>query len=394
MDTIFQQDQKYLGRDVPATDIEIVGGEGSYLIDSTGKRYVDFLMGWCVGNLGWGIKEIRDRISNFDGPDYVNPYYLYQPWVELAEKLVKITPGKLSKSFRATGGTEAVEIALQAAMAYTNRQKFISVAEGYHGHSLAALSLGISSFKEKYGDCLFDCMKVKSPFNKEKALEIREKLSHKDIAAYISEPIICNLGVEIPDKDYYQIIQESCREFGTVFIVDEVATGFGRTGKMFASEYYDIEPDIMCLGKGITGGYGVLATAIMTEEIASAMKFDFSFYSTFGWHPRNVEAALANIDYWEKHGTEILQNVEKMSWYFKERLTNIKFMYKTIVRIKGLAIGLEFDKNGYAKELVERCRSKGLLFGEFDVNMATIFPALTINQETAKKGLDILESCV
>lgn len=164
MNTVFQRDKKYLGRDIPAIDLEIVGSEGSYLIDSKGKRYIDFLMGWCVGNLGWGIKEIRDRISNFNGPDYVNPYYLYQPWSELAERLAKITPGKLTKSFRATGGTEAVEIALQAARAHTGRQKFVSVAESYHGHSLGALSLGISSFKEKYTGCPFDCTKVQPPF--------------------------------------------------------------------------------------------------------------------------------------------------------------------------------------------------------------------------------------
>lgn len=231
-------------------------------------------------------------------------------------------------------------------------------------------------------------------FNKQKALEVRETLSHRDVAAYISEPIICNLVVEIPDKEYFQIVQESCREFGTLLIIDEVATGLGRTGKMFASEYYDTEPDIMCLGKGITGGYGVLAATIMTEQVAKSMEFGFSFYSTFGWHPRNVEAALANLDYWEKHGYEILINVNKMSQYFKERLENIKFAYKTTVRIKGLAIGLIFERNGYAKELVNRCLNNGLLFSDFDVNAATIFPALTIDQETAKEGLDILESCV
>jgi len=120
-------DKKFLVRDLPAEDLEIVKSDGNFLFDSKGKKYIDFLMGWCVGNIGWGNKEIKKRISQYRGPDYVNPAYLYKSWAELAELLAKITPGKLQKSFRATGGTEAVEIALQAAMSHTKRQNLFQL---------------------------------------------------------------------------------------------------------------------------------------------------------------------------------------------------------------------------------------------------------------------------
>lgn len=391
---LIHKDRQYVGRDVPPTPIEITGSQGSYLYDSTGKRYIDFVMGWCVGNIGWGVPEVESEIKNFEGPDYVNPYYLYKPWGELAEILASIAPGKLVKSFRATGGTEAVEIALQAAMAHTGRTKFLSVEGAYHGHSLGAMSVGMSYFREKYSNLLPGCHKIKPPLDKKAAHEVEKLLSKGDIAAYISEPIICNLGVIIPVQEYFDIVQGACKKYGTVFIVDEVATGFGRTGKLFASEWYGLTPDIMTLGKGLTGGYGALGVAIATEEIAKSMEFNFSFYSTFGWHPRNTIAALATLRYVLKRKKPILNNVQTQSEYFKKRLNAMKFSSPTEVRVRGLAIGIESKQPGYLMEVTKRCRENGLLVSELGQNAITMFPALVIDRKTAKEGLDIFESCL
>ena len=265
---IKQRDKKFIGRDSPALDLDIVKSEGNFLYDSKGKKYIDFLMGWCVGNIGWGSKEVKTAVNKFNGPDYVNPGYLYQPWGELAELLAKITPGRLQKSFRATGGTEAVEIALQAAMSHTKRHKFISIEGSYHGHSIGAMSVGMSDFRKHYKNLLSHCYKIKPPLDSSAANRVIKLLSNKNIAALIMEPIICNLGVLIPEKNFMRKVQAACKQYGTVFIMDEVATGFGRTGKLFASEHYGLKPDIMCLAKGMTGGYGGLGAAIMTPEIA------------------------------------------------------------------------------------------------------------------------------
>lgn len=393
MTTILQKDLAFLGRDIPPVPIEITSSKGSYLFDHN-QKYIDFLMGWNVGNVGWGNKEIYKKIRAFDGPDYVNPNYLYKPWAELAEMLSKISPVKSGKVFRATGGTEAVEIALQAAMIHTGRAKFISVDDGYHGHSIGAMSIGLSDFRKQYKNLLPGCSKISPPLNKEAANKVKALLSKGDIAAYISEPIVCNLGVEVPINDYFQIIQQACKNTGTVFIIDEVATGFGRTGKMFASEHFGIQPDIICLGKGLSGGYGALGATVITEAVAKSFEFPFSFYSTFGWHPLNVHATLANLQFLLKNKEKLLNNVDKMSKYFEGRLFGMQFPTKTKIKIKGLAIGIYFEKEGYGAELVNKCLKKGLLFSELDTHHITFFPSLLIDKKTARAGLDILESCI
>ncbi len=388
------KDEEYVGRDIPAIPIEIVGAKGNRLIARDGKQYIDFVMGWCVGNIGWGVSEVEEVVKDYDGPDYVSPSYLYKPWVDLAELLAKITPGKVIKSFRTTGGTESVEVALQAAMSYTKRTKFISIEGSYHGHSIAAMSVGTSYFREKYMNLLPGCEKVNPPLDEKVALDVEKLLSKGDVAAYISEPIICNLGVVIPDQEYFDIVAGACKKYGTVFIVDEVATGFGRTGKLFASEWYKLKPDILTLGKGLTGGYGALGAAIMSEEIARSMEFNFSIYSTFGWHPRNTVAALANLRYFMKRKQTILSNVATIGRYFENRLRSMNYRYPTEVRAKGLALGLVSSQHGYLLEVMSRCNKKGLLVSELGPFTLTIFPALTIDQKTAKEGLDIFESCL
>ncbi len=391
-----QKDKRYLGRDADPRNLEVAHAQGNYIVDPKRRKYIDFYMGWCVGNVGWGIKEILNEIKRFNGPDYVSPTYLYKPWAEFAELLAKITPGKLNKSFRATGGTEAVEIALQAAMAHTKRHKFVSIEGSYHGHSIGAMSVGMSDFRKWYKNLLPNCYKIKSPLNKASALKVEKILSKRDVAAFIAEPIICNLAVEIPTKEFFDIIKKACKKYGTLFIADEVASGFGRTGKMFASEHNNIQPDIMCLAKGLTGGFGALGATIMTDEVAKSMEFSFSFYSTFGWHPLNVHAAIANMKYLIKHKSEFLRNSNILSKYFKQRLERMNFKFPAEIRIQGLAIGIQFPQNskGYSDSIIKKALRKGLLIAEASANNIVIFPAINISPRVAKQGLDILESCL
>lgn len=391
---ISQKDKKFLGRDASPRNLELVRSEGNYVYDAKGRKYLDFIMGWCVGNVGWGVKEILQKIKKFTGPDYVSPNYLYEPWTQLAELLAQMTPGKLTKSFRATGGTEAVEIALQAAMTHTKRHKFISIEGSYHGHSIGAMSVGSSEFRSWYKNLLPDCYKISPPLDVTAAKKIEKILSKREVAAFICEPIICNLAVTIPTQEFFDIVQKACKKYGTLLIADEVATGFGRTGKMFASEHYHLQPDIMCLAKGITGGFGALGTAIMTEEVAKSMEFSFSFYSTFAWHPLNVQAAIANLQYLLKNKKKFLANAQELSGYFKDRLGEMNFKCPAKIRVKGLAIGVELKKVGYGSEIVQKALDKGLLIEENGSNNFVIFPPINISRAAAKKGLDILETCL
>src|SRR5688500_12743072 len=135
-------DARYIGRGDAPDELQIVSANGSRVEDAKGRSYIDFQMGWCVGNLGWNHPDIVTRLRQFDGPAYVAPSALYAPWVELGRLLAELTPGSLTRSYRATGGTEAVEIALQLAMKATGRHKLVSLEGAYHGASIAARSIG------------------------------------------------------------------------------------------------------------------------------------------------------------------------------------------------------------------------------------------------------------
>jgi acetylornithine/succinyldiaminopimelate/putrescine aminotransferase len=384
-----EKDRAFLVRN-SSEDLQIVRSEENFLFDERGRKYIDFITGWNVGNFGWGSREIKAAIRRSKSPEYIYPYYLYRPWAELAELLADITPGKLKKSFRATGGTEAVEIALQVAMVYTKRQKFISIEDSYHGNSIATLSIGSSDNRKRYKNLLPNCRKIKPPLNHKAADRVEKLLRGRDIAAFIMEPVILNLGVIIPDKEFMQSLRASCTKYGTLLILDEVATGFGRTGKLFASEHFEIEPDIMTMAKAITGGYAGMGATITTEKIGNAVQDEVSAYSTYGWHPLSVDAALANLRYIKKHKAKLLKNVTEMSDYFMARLSQMEFRNQATVRIKGLAIGIDVGDADYASKLVGKCRRAGLLITDEDETL-TLFPALNLEQKTARAGLDILE---
>lgn len=389
-----QRDKKFLARDNDPSNIEVVHSESSFIINAKGKKFIDFTSGWCVGNLGWNNKEITKSIKNFKGPTYVYPGLLYAPWVELAELLAKITPGRLTTCFRATGGTEAVDIALRIANAYTEKHKFISIEGSYHGDSIGAMSVGASTFREHQKGLLFKSLKVKPPLNDKAADQIEEYLKGKDVAAVIMEPIICNLAVVIPEKSFMTRLQKLCKQHNCLLIIDEVATGFGRTGKLFGAELFNLKPDIMVMAKAITGGYAPLGAVITTKQISASMKFDSSYYSTYGWHPLAVAAAIANIKFIQKHQDELLDHTLEISEYFQERLSVMKFKSERDIRIKGLAIGFEFKKKGYANKIVDCAQKKGLLISSHSETEFTMFPPLNITKKTAEQGLDIFEACL
>jgi acetylornithine/succinyldiaminopimelate/putrescine aminotransferase len=375
----------YLVRDIDETpSVRIERAEGSLLFDERGKRYIDFAAGWSGGNLGWARQELRQAVRAFDGPDGVNPSWSYSRWDELAAELVAIAPGRLRKCYRATGGTEAVEIALQLAMAYTERRGFVAIEGSYHGNSIGTMAVAD-------GEGLPDCRQLKPPLDEDAIARLAKLLRARKTAAVILEPIICNLGVLIPDAAFMRALARTCHKYGTLLIADEVASGFGRTGRFFACDLFRLAPDILCLAKGITGGHAALGATIATARVASAaVAQDVSFYSTFGWHPLSVEVALANVRHMRRHERAIFANVEARSRDFAERLARISFPSAPKIRIEGLAVGLEFEDEDYVEKLRERCRDRGLIVNATE-GVVTLFPALDIDERTARAGLDIFE---
>jgi acetylornithine/succinyldiaminopimelate/putrescine aminotransferase len=376
----------YLGRDTKSLDIDVDQSLGSFVYDKSGVRYIDFSTNWC-GILGWGLPVVREAIRKFHGPNYVDPYYQYRSWEKLAKILVRIAPGQMTSAFRATSGTEAVEIALQAAMNYTKRYKFVSDG-GYHGHSFATLSVGSARYRERFPN-LLSSTSIDPPYDRRAAIKIAKILSRRRIAAFVSEAIICNRGVIEPTKEYFEIVQSACKKYETVLVIDEVATGFGRTGKMFASEYYNLTPDILCLGKGLTGGNAILSACLMNENLTKSMQYDFSYYSTFAWQPLNVEITLTYLHYFMANQQEILKKVNTLSLYFRERLSKMKGLYASDVTMKGLAIAVHLI-NGNADRIRDVCLSRGLLIDCLDPHTLSFFPSALMKLTTADSGLTTL----
>ena len=226
-----------------ALPITIAKGEGCFLFDEQGKRYIDFAGGWCVGTHGWGNKEVAEAvIEEAKHALYVPPTLQWKKWDLLADLLVKHAPGgKLTRVYRCCSGSEAVEFAIKCARAATGKNVIVSVDGVYHGHTYGAASVGNAIVGRHMGSGIPDCKKIPLPRSPERAAEglklLEEYLKQGDVAAFLSEPIFSNAGVFIPPADFYPRVQELCQKYGALLAMDEVATGFGRCGKPFASNF-------------------------------------------------------------------------------------------------------------------------------------------------------------
>src|SRR4051812_9233413 len=380
---------RVLARDLPA-ELQVAATNGSILTDSRGRKYIDFVMGWCVGNFGWRPAGIAKAIERFNGPDYVYPGYSYAPWTELARLLASLAPRPLTTCFRATGGSEAVDLALQAAMIHTGRRGLLSLEGSYHGNSLGGLSIGASDNREQIRNLLPHCGKIAPPLDATALRRIEQKLKRRNVAAFIMEPISINLGVLIPEKDAVRRVRDLCRRYGTLFIADEVACGFGRTGRLFACEHFELEPDMICVAKAMSGGLAPIGAVIATAPIAKSMEEnDGTFYSTYGWHPRSVAAAIATLRSLKANQRRLLASVAEMSEYFRVRLQQLQFDRPAAVRIQGLAIGIDVDDEDYADTIHDKCRRNGLLVST-EGSTVLLLPSLAIDKRPAATGLDIL----
>jgi adenosylmethionine-8-amino-7-oxononanoate aminotransferase len=380
-----------LAREADAEGVAILGSKDGYLIGPRGKRFIDFTSGWCVGNFGWNDRSIRAALRNFKGPTYVYPGYRYAGWDELAALLGDLAPKTLTHCFRATGGSEAVDLALQAAMVHTGRRKFISLADSYHGNTIGGLSVG-SGDRDTLPNLLRNCQRIKPPLTRRSADRVEALLKRRDVAALIMEPISINLGVLIPEDEFFERVEKLCKRYGTLFIADEVATGFGRTGKLFAVEHYNLQPDILCLAKAITGGHSPMGAMLTSAAVGRSMEEKGSFYSTYGWHPLSVAAALATLRPLQRGRKGFLEHVNALSGLFASRLASMRFRPTPKIRVKGLAIALEFGSEQEATSIVERATKAGVLLSAEGATIL-LLPPLTMTKQVAEKGLSLLRAC-
>lgn len=372
--------------------VEIVGGDGCYLIDPKGRRYLDFIGGWCTATVGWGRPEMADAIAKQARKGYYVPPLFRSPNQEaLAETLTELAPGKLARVFRCTSGSEAVEFMLKCARAATGKPTVVSIDGVYHGHTYGALALG-NEFSAKVGPKPDGYLKLAMPKTPEEGRKVAAEfeklvLKRRDIAAFVSEPIWTNAGCHIPPEGFYAEIQRLCRKHGVLLCMDEVATGMGRCGRLFASELWGLEPDMIALGKSFTGGYASMGATLVTEKVFSKSR-GISSYSTFGWLEQDLAAAAKNVELIVAE--KLHENAASVGAFLLEELKPLeKLMKVKQVRGIGMVFAVEF-RLPIAALVALKCYRAGLLVVVSDVNTLFFSPPLVLSRALARKGARII----
>jgi 4-aminobutyrate aminotransferase len=387
---------------------QIVKGEMQYLFDSEGKKYLDFFAGVSVINCGHCNPEITDAtIEQMKILQHTSIIYLTQPIVTLAEKLSRVLPGDIVHSFFCCTGSEANEGALLLARLYTGRNEFISLNNSLHGRTYLTMSVtGLPMWRAD--PLLSDCVNfVPNTYSSEKSPEDAAKESFEaiekvieakgsSIAALIAEPIQGNGGIITPPNWYFKKIKTLLQKHGILLIIDEVQTGFARTGKMFAIEHYDVVPDIITVAKAL--GNGTPISAFCTnDKIAEA--FTKASASTLGGNPVASITAIAVLDYIKNN--DLCYNAEILGMKLKCGLLKLKEKYPIIhdVRGIGLMLGAELLKeNGEpaceeTDFILEILKDEGVLVGKNGQgrNVLAFQPPLVITKKDIEFVLDKLD---
>ncbi len=356
-------------------------GEGVNVWDIDGNKYIDMFAGIAVNALGHNhpklVKAIQEQAEKLI---HISSIYYNEPALIYAKKLIELT--SFDRIFYSNSGAEANEGAIKLAIKYTGKSEVISTVESFHGRTVMTLAAtGHEHYHEPFKAILPKGF-INVPYNDIDA--IKDAIT-ENTAAIIVEPIQGEGGVNVPDIGYLKEIEKICNEKDIVFIVDEVQTGFGRCGTLFAHELFDVKPDIMTMAKGIGGGVpmgGILAT----EKVASAF-VPGDHGTTFGGGPLVCAAANAVLD--EILAEDILDNVNEVGDYFVEELKKLDKEIIADVRGKGLMVGLELTEPG--AEYVDKLREKGFLINCTADKVLRFVPPLIITKEDIDEFVKALD---
>lgn len=390
-------------------------GDGVRLWDVDGREYLDWTSGVLVTNVGHChpklVAAIQDQAARLlNVYDFPTP-----PRIELARRMVELMPKHLDRCFLLTTGSESTEAAMRLAKRYTGRNEIVSFWGGFHGRTLAAMSVGGKAagkhgfgtmmpgvcfspyaycyrcpFKMTYPKCDLFCAGWLD--------HIKATESTHDIAALIVEPYQGAAGFIIPPKGWLTRVQQWCRDNDVLMILDEVQSSFGRTGRMFALEHESLEPNMVCIGKGI--GSGVTTAALMSEERLFASLAPGEMSSTHGGNPLCTAGSLAVLDIFAEEKLE--QNAERIGRHMLKRFARMQkeCRYLGDARGLGLVMGLEFVKDKRTREpapemtveVINRCVAAGLLVGRVGIhgNVIRVAPPLVITRDEADRSCDIM----
>ncbi len=377
-------EDQFMGNIYQRFPVTIERGLGARVWDTSGKEYIDCMGGYGVALVGHCnprvVKEIKNQLDKIIT---VHSSLYNKTREEFLEKLIKISPKSLSQVYLNNSGTEAVEAAIKFARKFTGKKKMVAMNGSYHGKSLGALSV---TFNQKYRKA-FEPLVDSVSFSSFGDIEALRNTVDSDTAMVIMEPIQGESGINVAPDGFLQQVRKLCDEKGVILVFDEIQSGLGRTGKMWASEHWDTVPDIMCLAKGIAGGVPMGATLVRPDILASINKGEQS--STFGGNPLSCAAGIGAIDALVED--KLVENAEKNGKIFREGLERLKEKHKIIreIRGKGLMIGVEMKFE--VKDILFDGIANNLLLLYSGKNILRLLPPLVISESDINKALETLD---
>jgi 4-aminobutyrate aminotransferase-like enzyme len=423
-----KRDKQFLVHGWGYIPIDVVKGQGSKFWDSDGKEYIDMLS-QTAGVVGIGhcnpkvVAAVKDQVEK---SMHVLTSFVIDPRTQFSEKLAAVAPGKMKnncKMYISSGGSEANEVALKMAMIATGKNEVISTYFSYHGGTLAELGLLGQSYSrggpwQRYPGfyqipnaycyrCYFGQKKESCGLECAEALQYAIRYgSAGNVAAFIQEPVPGNGGHMVPPKAYFKRIREICDENKILYITDEVQTGVGRSGKWWATEYFEVEPDILTTSKAIGGGMPIAATVIRNGILPEQLIDDQWHIFTFGGSPVSCAAGAATIDFINEE--KLPEKAARQGARLASRLNEMMGKYKSVgdVRPMGMFIGVEIVKDKATKEpwfagagnIFGLALNKGALFGTNGArgngNIIKLKPPLILTDAEADKAMDILEESI
>ena len=363
--------------------LSIVRGKGSLVWDSEGKEYIDFMTGIGVALVGHSnenvvaaIKAQAEKLITCHGTFYNDARGGFM------ERLVKAAPKGLGKALLANSGTESVEAAIKLARRHTSRKKIISMKGAFHGKTYGSLS---ATWNKKYREP-FGPLLEGFEFAEYGDATSLEHLVDDDTAAVLSEPVQGESGVIVPPPGYFREVREICDKKGALLIFDEIQSGLGRTGKMWASEHWGVTPDIMTVSKGLGGGLPIGA-AVARDEVAASLKGG-EHTSTFAGNPLSCAAGSATLDFIEKN--DLPGKAKAKGEMMKAGLARIASEHKLVKEVRGLGLMLALQTRVDIHSQLLSAEAKGVIFAYSGRDTFRFLPALTIEESQISKGLEVL----
>ena len=376
---------KYLFQNYGRIDLSFTHGEGCYLFDSQGRKYLDLVAGIAVNSIGYShpdfVQAMQQQVSKLL---HVSNLYYVEEQASLAEKIASITPDGLDRTLFVNSGAEANEGALKLAVRYTGRKKVMAALNGFHGRTAAALG---ATGQTKYQASFEPLISSAYEYYDYGDIESVKHMISKDVAALIVEPIQGEGGVRTASPEFFKALRDICTDSGALMIVDEVQTGIGRTGKWYGIQNFDVTPDIITMAKALGGGTPIGAVT-STEEISKVMT-PGTHGTTFGGNPLVTAAGCSVIDIMKKE--KLVEHAREIGQRWMDDIMGIGSDKIVQVRGYGLMIGVEMDSNETASMVQTACRENGVLVNVCHGNTVRLIPPLIINDSEKDTFTKILK---